>query len=180
MPYKNPEDRRLRIRERQNSDPAYVAAKAARNALWYEKNKADISKRVSARRQEKKAKGEVVNTEAHKAYNKQYYLDNPEKFSEYTRRRNEKLALERVEKAGRPRPEVCEICNQPGDSKVGIHWDHDHATGAFRGWLCGKCNRALGLVGENPELLRALADYLEHHKVNEAIAYLNEGLEQKA
>lgn len=65
----------------------------------------------------------------------------------------------RVELAGRPKPEVCEICSRrPG--KNGLHFDHDHATGKFRGWLCGKCNTALGLVGDDVGTLAFMIDYL--------------------
>lgn len=38
--------------------------------------------------------------------------------------------------------------------------DHDHASGRFRGFLCGGCNAALGHVQDNVERLRGLADYL--------------------
>jgi hypothetical protein len=40
--------------------------------------------------------------------------------------------------------------------------DHDHATGIVRGMLCWQCNTALGLVDDDPTLLRKLAEYLEH------------------
>lgn len=39
--------------------------------------------------------------------------------------------------------------------------DHDHATGAVRGLLCMDCNTTLGYVHDQPEVLRALAVYLE-------------------
>jgi len=56
-----------------------------------------------------------------------------------------------------PPPDRCEICEQAGP----VQCDHDHGTGAFRGWLCRNCNTALGGLGDNREvLLRALA-YLE-------------------
>ena len=39
--------------------------------------------------------------------------------------------------------------------------DHCHEKGTVRGLLCNRCNRALGLVGDNVGLLRAMAEYLE-------------------
>lgn len=67
------------------------------------------------------------------------------------------------ELAGRPRPLHCEVCKKRPvqRGKQPIVWDHDHSTGTFRGWLCFKCNAALGMVRDCPETLRALADYLE-------------------
>lgn len=54
----------------------------------------------------------------------------------------------------------CEVCGVEPPN-CGLHLDHDHESGAFRGWLCRDCNTALGLAGDNPERLRALADYLD-------------------
>lgn len=56
------------------------------------------------------------------------------------------------------RPQVCEIC---GDAALRINFDHCHKTGLFRGWLCTRCNLALGLTMDSPEILRDLAFYLE-------------------
>lgn len=60
---------------------------------------------------------------------------------------------------GRACPEVCET---PGCGRTGkIHFDHCHKTNRARGWLCFNCNAALGHVADKPEVLRALAAYLE-------------------
>lgn len=65
----------------------------------------------------------------------------------------------RAEIAGRPKPDVCEICSRrPG--KRGLHFDHDHKTGQFRGWLCGRCNTALGMVEDDIGTLAFMIDYL--------------------
>lgn len=64
--------------------------------------------------------------------------------------------------AGRAKPEVCEICRR----KSTIDFDHDHATGDFRGWICRRCNLVLGMVKDDRRLLRLLAEYLDIHDDN--------------
>lgn len=54
------------------------------------------------------------------------------------------------------RPLSCEICG----GKNRVAYDHNHQTGKFRGWLCMKCNTALGLVNEDVEILKKLIAYL--------------------
>jgi hypothetical protein len=68
----------------------------------------------------------------------------------------------RVQEAGRPPGSACELCDDAFDltNTKAIHFDHCHATGRFRGWLCVKCNQALGLFKDNPILLEAAAAYL--------------------
>ena len=57
----------------------------------------------------------------------------------------------------RPRPEACELCGTLSKPERGLCVDHDHVTGEFRGWLCGNCNRGLGLLGDIREgVVRAL------------------------
>ena len=62
----------------------------------------------------------------------------------------------------RPKPEQCEICGAFGDeTRKRLCYDHDHKTGKFRGWICQRCNTALGMVKDNAETLIALAEYLK-------------------
>lgn len=64
-----------------------------------------------------------------------------------------------------PRPDACEVCGiLASELKKSLCFDHDHMTGKFRGWLCTRCNVALGMVRDNPNVLRALIDYLESKK----------------
>ena len=66
------------------------------------------------------------------------------------------------ERAGRKRPENCEICdtNAPRRRSGAICFDHDHKTGKFRGWICQRCNSVLGMVRDDAELLVRLSKYL--------------------
>jgi hypothetical protein len=54
----------------------------------------------------------------------------------------------------------CAICSQPFGDSLSPHVDHDHRTGVFRGVLCGSCNRAIGLMGDDPDRLLAASAYL--------------------
>lgn len=42
--------------------------------------------------------------------------------------------------------------------------DHCHLTDKFRGLLCIRCNRSIGVLQESTETLRRLALYLESHR----------------
>jgi hypothetical protein len=59
----------------------------------------------------------------------------------------------------------CEICRNEfkGTGRVGTVacLDHDHFTGLTRGVICNRCNRALGLLRDNIEILKSAQAYLE-------------------
>ncbi len=57
----------------------------------------------------------------------------------------------------------CEACGGPANARR-LHFDHDHATGKFRGILCQGCNVALGGVDDDVERLQALVRYLESRR----------------
>ncbi len=61
----------------------------------------------------------------------------------------------------------CAICDAPeSDSKRCLHVDHDHKTGIIRNLLCTRCNSAMGLVGENLQIIQNMIDYLHKWENN--------------
>lgn len=58
----------------------------------------------------------------------------------------------------------CAICGVPEiECKARLCMDHDHQTGAFRGWLCARCNTLLGRVHDSVDILESAYNYLCLH-----------------
>lgn len=60
----------------------------------------------------------------------------------------------------RPCPSTCECCGGP-PGKMVLHLDHCHQSGAFRGWLCSKCNVSIGMLGDTVDRLMLAVAYLK-------------------
>jgi hypothetical protein len=52
---------------------------------------------------------------------------------------------------------LCKICQK----RPATHLDHNHKTNEPRSPLCSCCNQALGLFGEDPEVMSRAIRYLE-------------------
>ena len=76
------------------------------------------------------------------------------------RRSTPEYKARQEKRAGRAMPDACEICGE-------VHplvFDHCHAKGHFRGWICNACNSALGMARDSEVILRKMADYLERNR----------------
>lgn len=99
---------------------------------------------------------------------REWVKDNPERVALYRgrdswslkRRCNRQgITVEQLFNAFETQEGKCKICPTSitiEDSAI----DHNHASGEFRGLLCKKCNRALGLFQDSPSILSKAAAYL--------------------
>ena len=55
----------------------------------------------------------------------------------------------------------CHCCGRKSDS---LHFDHDHNTKKYRGFLCHFCNTGIGKLGDNIEGVNRALRYLERHE----------------
>lgn len=111
-------------------------------------------------------------------YDQQYRIKNRAKLNARDKNRDkEKLRLCKLKKKFSLSKEdedimlqkqnyVCATCKKPewvvvlGKVKR-LAVDHSKKTGKVRGLLCNNCNRALGMIYENTEVLYSIIDYLK-------------------
>lgn len=85
-------------------------------------------------------------------------------------RRKYGLSMERYQELLQEQGGVCAICGrvERRRTKFGEVWglvvDHDHETGELRGLLCGDCNVAIGMFGDDPGRLLNGVVYLERYR----------------
>jgi hypothetical protein len=81
--------------------------------------------------------------------------------TEYNLQRKYGLTIEKYNEMLETQDNGCIICGKtPEENGKRLDVDHNHNTGKVRGLLCGNCNRALGLLQDNPELCRQAMLYL--------------------
>lgn len=116
---------------------------------------------------------EIDNRVKRNGHRRRYCRDNREKINTYNaeykaikgpQKRAQNTEANRVKKGlpapTRPEPSLCELCGRDSGKRCGLHLDHDHITGKFRGWICYRCNLALGMLGDSLAGVLRAVDYL--------------------
>lgn len=97
-----------------------------------------------------------------RAYSRKRYADNPEhvKGIAHASQLRKKLQAHGVDEAWyAAQPQHCAICGaEPEGRRLAV--DHDDETGQARGLLCGLCNKGIGLLQHDPQVLTRAAAYL--------------------
>lgn len=93
-----------------------------------------------------------------------YYARNRNTFNDRHLRRALKdlsLSLEAYEQMLKDQGGQCAICGEVESGRFSrLAIDHNHATGEVRGLLCGRCNKAIGLLRDDPEIVMNTLKYL--------------------
>jgi hypothetical protein len=108
---------------------------------------------------------------------KQWFRDNPERAIANKRKANLAkhygLTVADYDALLKRQGGVCAICGKDEPNAHGrtgkqfrLAVDHCHDTGQVRGLLCQKCNRAIGLLGDDPVLMRKAISYLLRARQN--------------
>jgi hypothetical protein len=70
--------------------------------------------------------------------------------------------------AGKPeRPPIGTPCDYCGRTDHKLFFDHDHETLEHRGWLCDRCNKGFGMLGDTKDSLLKAIQYLDGKKFGE-------------
>ena len=122
-----------------------------------ERLKTNMRKWYAANKEKQQARNKVwkqKNPEKVKVLRDRYRQQNKEYYKRYMRSWRRKQL---VEPPPYEPPANCEACGRP---LLKPNLDHCHTTNRFRGWLCNPCNAALGMLGDSPEGVRKLLDYI--------------------
>lgn len=90
-------------------------------------------------------------------------IRNPLKIKEYDLNKSYGIGLKEYEFLLKSQNFVCAICKLPvskDKKKKYLCVDHCHKTNVIRGLLCDSCNRGLGLLKDNKEILQNAIHYI--------------------
>lgn len=132
-------ERAARKRERYARDPSASQRSAEQGRQWRAANPETVRARTERQR------GTRVNDPEK---NRRHWLA------------NYNLTPEEYDKLLLAQDGTCAICDETCSRYANLPVDHNHATGRLRGLLCDRCNRVLGLSGDDPDLFLAAIAYL--------------------
>jgi len=149
---------------RKTAKAAYMREWRKRNPLMYaaelERNR--LSKATTKHYHRNKDDPEFQRKK--KSYDRASYLRNREKRLARAGGSNYGITPEEyTARVSRP-CDICGVLEPRGKRGCGMHVDHDHTTGKLRGTLCHRCNRGIGMFGDDPERLEKAVAYVRQWK----------------
>ncbi len=149
---------------RKSADPEFMEEQRRRSKEWYAANRQHAADHF----QEKNTDPEFREDRARRR--KKWKMANPDKLraSQYKYTGIDSTPEEYHQKVAKQH-NLCALCGNPpkgpgNGCNSSLHTDHDHTTGKTRDLLCSRCNRALGLLYDDPILLAKAAEYVTKHR----------------
>jgi len=149
---------------------------SANSKEYYQTHKEEIKNRVRLHKRkypEVRKKWDKENPEKIKAQNRRYYIRNKDKRAKYQAENKERISNRdywyRIKKTyGITKEDYWQMFDEQGGccpickaSDVSMCVDHNHETGTVRGLLCGPCNKGIGFLKDNIDILNNAIEYLE-------------------
>jgi hypothetical protein len=142
---------------------------------WRINNKEKVKnnkRRYYLKNREKIKQQWIDNKEIHKEYYlkywdryKQYRIYNKKKIKESAVNIIYKITPEKQNELYVKQNGCCAICGIPEDKlNYFLSIDHNHKTKKVRGLLCHTCNRGIGLLKDNINILQKAIDYIKNSK----------------
>ena len=146
-----PKQRKWRLAQKRAYYAENRERELAQKRAYYAENR---GRQLAQRRAYREANPEKVRESMRK-----YREANPEKVRESMRKYDR--IYRGMPTPTRPEPAGCEACHKPPSGRYkSLCLEHNHTTGAFRGWLCHRCNSALGLLGDSAQGVLQLLAFL--------------------
>lgn len=174
-----------RIRYAAMTPEEQAVRRAQRHAAYARRRDAEPDKEAARARHAAAARARRdADPEDARAKARARYAADPERFRGYARRYGERnrerlqatqlvryydLTQDRYDAMFVAQGGLCAICQEPERAVLRgvvkrLCVDHDHETGRVRALLCARCNRAVGMMQDDPELLSLAAGYLTFHR----------------
>ena len=141
------------------------------NAWRTGKCKCDICKKASSDHDKERNKNPERRKQCHENH-KIWSKNNPKKIKERGWRQNgidPNFKYEDYVRIFGEQGGKCKVCDKDllllgYDKSLTAHVDHNHDTGKVRGLLCDTCNRAIGMLKDDPKILQRAITYLNEIK----------------
>lgn len=107
----------------------------------------------------------------HSNIRSKHYRDNRDFYKNKHLKRTYGITVEQYRELQEKQLNLCACCGKP-ETRISsftkktsdLAVDHCHDSGNVRGLLCFKCNAAIGLVLNNPDILNKMSKYLTEFK----------------
>ena len=160
--YAKNKDKLLERKKNQRpTDPEIIAARAAYMKEYAARNREAVLEHKRRYRENNRVKLRAASYR----YLRDETGEITPRHKERHRQNVKKRSMDLETMAGRSRPEICEACGGPPDKGKSLHFDHCHALGHFRGWICRECNLILGYAKDEPARLLKLIAYIKRTKI---------------